>query len=85
MDQRVAWQPDALNAAAGYLVDDPVGVAQVFTVADTLPEDPRTGDAFPMGKNRYRLRIGDYRLVYEVKDDGTVVIEVIHLGRRSGR
>jgi mRNA interferase RelE/StbE len=83
VDNRVAWHPDALNAAAGYLKDDPVGVAQVFTVTDTLADDPRVGEAFPMGKNRYRLRVGSYRVVYEIRDDNTILVEIVHRGRRS--
>jgi hypothetical protein len=83
MDSRVTWRPEALNAAAGYMVDDPVGIAQVFNTVDTLPNAPRPTEAFPMGKDRYRLRIGRYRLVYELQPAGAVLIDIIHLGRRN--
>ena len=35
------------------------------------------------GKSRYRLRVGDWRVLYEIDDD-LHIIEVIKIGTRGG-
>ena len=35
------------------------------------------------GKSGYRLRVGDWRVLYEIDDD-TLVIEIIKIGPRGG-
>ncbi len=34
------------------------------------------------GKNRYRIRIGDYRILYQIFDDN-LIVTVIRVGHRS--
>ena len=50
---------------------------------DALAHDPR-----PMGvqklqgrENRYRIRVGDYRIVYEIQDEILVVL-IVRVGHR---
>lgn len=35
------------------------------------------------GRPGYRIRVGDYRVIYEILDE-VLVVEVIQLGRRGG-
>ncbi len=59
-------------------------IAQVFQAVEKLAEDP-----FPVGVTKltgtdesYRIRIGDYRVVYTVKN-AILRIEVIRVGHRK--
>jgi mRNA interferase RelE/StbE len=65
------------------MADDPVGLATVFDRVDELADDPRPATALPWGNSDFlRLRIGRYRILYEIADR-TIRISVIHLGRRG--
>ncbi|MEB3231684.1 MAG: type II toxin-antitoxin system RelE/ParE family toxin [Leptolyngbyaceae bacterium] len=43
---------------------------------DSLAENPRPRDALKLkgSENSYRIRVGDYRICYEVKDKELIVI-----------
>jgi mRNA interferase RelE/StbE len=77
----VSWSFPALDRAAGYLRDDPEGVEAVMDAADDLARDPRQEPSTELGSpDLRRLRIGRYRLLYEVDDERQVVV-VVHRGR----
>ncbi|GAA3810621.1 type II toxin-antitoxin system RelE/ParE family toxin [Streptomyces phyllanthi] len=79
----VLWDEPALDVAAKFLVDDPDGLRQVFAATDLLASDPRPpGTAEYGSRNLRRLRVGRYRVMYEIKD-GTVTVMVLHLGRKT--
>ena len=47
-----------------------------------LAEDPRPPASRPLhGRPGYRVRVGDYRIIYTVRDD-VLLIVVVALGRR---
>jgi len=50
----------------------------------TLPDEPRPRDAKKLKGHHsvYRIRIGDYRVVYEVHDDQRL-IAILDLGHRN--
>ncbi|MBN1965591.1 MAG: type II toxin-antitoxin system RelE/ParE family toxin [Anaerolineae bacterium] len=57
---------------------------RIWAEIDMLKEDPR-----PMGyiklrgqENQYRIRVGDYRIVYEIHDD-VLVVYLIKVGHRK--
>lgn len=56
---------------------------RLATRIDALAHDPRpTGVEKLRGtKNRYRVRAGDYRVIYEVEDDLLLVL-VVRIGHR---
>jgi mRNA interferase RelE/StbE len=77
----VSWSLPALDRAAGYLRDDPDGVEAVLDAADDLAHEPRHEPSTELGSpDLRRLRIGRYRLLYEINDERHVVV-VVHLGR----
>lgn len=81
MTYEVTWSERALNQAAGFLEDDPDGLAQLFHTLDLLAHDPRPPGTTEYGTpDRRRLRSGRYRVLYDV-DDTTVTVVVIHAGR----
>lgn len=82
MTYEVVWADEALQSAEAYVDDDPIGLIQVFDTVDTLTETPRDVGAYAWGKDRYRLRVGPYRIVYVV-EERRITVAVIHLGRRS--
>lgn len=50
---------------------------------DALANNPRAEDCIKLsGQERYRVRQGDYRIIYEI-NDGRLVILVIAVGHRS--
>lgn len=77
----IIWEPRAVAAASRYLEDDSEGLKQVLAATGHLRSEPR-----PEGSTAYgspdlrRIRIGWYRMVYEI-DDTTATVNIIHLGR----
>lgn len=80
MTYEVLWSDEALSLAQSYLGDDRPGLIDVFDAVDLLADNPRPRDAFAWGGDRFRLRVGRYRVLYEVTHQ-TVTIDVIHLAR----
>ena len=79
----VVWEPDAVNLATRFLVDDRDGLRDLFTAVDALADEPRPPDAFPLGASGlFRLRVGRYRAVYET-DEISRTVKIRHVGRRS--
>ena len=57
-------------------------VAHILKCFDTLGDDPRAPGCEKLsGEEKYRVRQGAYRIVYEIKDDELVVI-VVKVGHR---
>jgi mRNA interferase RelE/StbE len=81
MSYAVTWSERATSAGSRYLADDPKGLAQVLDATDLLADDPRPTGAFPYGSDDLlRLRIGRYRVLYEI-DVVAQSITVLHVGR----
>jgi len=58
-------------------------VSRILKCFDTLAEDPRaTGCEKLSGQERYRIRQGPYRIIYEIQDDVLVVVVVVKVGHR---
>jgi mRNA interferase RelE/StbE len=59
-------------------------VRRILDRINTLAKNPRGDGCVKLaGQNRYRVRQGVYRIVYEIHDDRLVVI-VVKVGHRSG-
>ncbi|MDP1932642.1 MAG: type II toxin-antitoxin system RelE/ParE family toxin [Gammaproteobacteria bacterium] len=58
-------------------------VARILHCIDALQHNPRPGDCEKLsGQEKYRLRQGKYRIVYETRDTDLVVC-VVKVGHRS--
>ena len=55
---------------------------QVSELIDSLPHDPRPrGVKKLVGVDAWRVRVGDYRVIYSIKDT-QLAIEIIKIGNR---
>ena len=58
-------------------------IRRILNRIEALTENPRAADCVKLrGQERYRVRQGDYRIIYEI-NDGQLVILVITVGHRS--
>lgn len=80
MTYEVVWADEALASAQVLMGDDADGLRAVFDRVDDLAVDPRPSDSTEWSGSLRRLRVGRYRVLYEI-DDAVVRIDVIHLGR----
>lgn len=56
---------------------------RILAAIDSLSEDPRpSGIEKLSGQERYRMRQGDYRIIYEIRDDEVIVV-VVKVGHRK--
>ena len=56
---------------------------RILATIDSLSEDPRPAGIEKLsGQERYRVRQGHYRIIYEIKDDELIVI-VVKVGHRK--
>jgi len=63
-----------LDQAAGFLGDDPVGVAGLWDAVSQLADEPRPPESFPYGSpDLRRQRAGRYRAFYTIDEEGQVV------------
>ena len=70
MSYQVNWENQALDQAAGFLRDDPVGVGALWDTVSQLADEPRPLESFPYGSpDLRRLRAGRYRVCYTVDED----------------
>ena len=82
MSPRVDYDERAINQAAEFL-DDPQGIRAVLDAIDRLVDDPRPAGSFPYGSpDLRRLRIGRYRVLYEITEE-TVAVRHIARGTAS--
>ena len=57
-------------------------IKRIIKRIDSLAEDPRgTGCEKLSGQERYRIRQGIYRIVYEIVDD-KLIVTIVKLGHR---
>lgn len=81
MSFEIVFEERAISRAAEFLADDRDGVQQLMDAVDALADEPRPPDSWPFGSaDVRRLRVGRYRVVYEIRAD---TIAVIHIGRAS--
>jgi mRNA interferase RelE/StbE len=78
---RVNWEILALDQAAGFLRDDPAGVAALWDSISWLAGQPRPPESFAYGSpDLRRLRAGRYRVFYTI-DEEQRVIQIDHVAR----
>jgi mRNA interferase RelE/StbE len=58
-------------------------VTPILTAITDLSDDPRPQGCKKLkGRKGYRIRVGDYRVIYEIFDN-VLLIEVVDLGHRK--
>ncbi len=58
-------------------------VAKILDAIDELAKNPRSSKSKKLkGEKLYRLRVGNYRVIYDIQDN-VMLIFVIKLGHRS--
>lgn len=79
MTYEVEVRPAALKALRKVESRDRV---RIQAAIELLAEDPRPPNSKALrGRAGFRVRVGDYRIIYTV-DDGVMVIVVVTLGHR---
>ena len=79
MTYRVEISPGARRALRRVNRKDSLRLQAAFAL---LARDPRPPASRPLrGRPAYRLRVGDYRIVYTI-DDGVLVVLVVVVGHR---
>ena len=81
MEYRIQFLPAASKQFKGF----PSRVqVRLRTRIDALAEDPRPPGCVKLSGERgiYRIRVGDYRVLYQVKDDEVVII-VVRVAQRK--
>jgi mRNA interferase RelE/StbE len=78
---QVNWEIRALDQAAGFLSDDPAGVAVLWDSVSSLADDPRPPESFPYGSpDLRRLRAGRHRVFYTI-DEHRRLVQIDHVAR----
>jgi mRNA interferase RelE/StbE len=78
---QVNWEIQALDLTAGFLSDDPAGVAALWESVSHLADEPRPAESFPYGSpDLRRLRAGRYRVFYMI-DEQRQAVEIDHVAR----
>ena len=81
MSYQVNWEIHALDQTAGFLRDDPIGVAALWESISQLAAEPRPLASFPYGSaDLRRLRAGRYRVFYTI-DEERRVVQIDHVAR----
>jgi mRNA interferase RelE/StbE len=79
VSHQVNWEIQALDQAAGFLRDDPIGVAALWDTVSQLADEPRPPESFPYGSpDLRRLRAGRYRVFYTI-DEERQVVQIDHV------
>ena len=81
MAHRIEFKPSAVRALSGLPLKDRRRIASKI---DSLAENPRPRGAEKIEgrRNLYRVRSGDYRIIYEVQDK-ILLILVVKIGHRG--
>jgi mRNA interferase RelE/StbE len=78
---QVNWEIRALDQAAGFLRDDPAGIAALWESVSLLAEEPRPPESFAYGSpDLRRLRAGRYRVFFTI-DEERQTVQIDHVAR----
>ncbi len=77
---QVEFRPAAAKAFLKLAADVRTRISKAI---DKLAEDPRHAGVHRLtgGRNEYRVRVGDYRILHEI-DDSVLIVLVVHLEHR---
>jgi mRNA interferase RelE/StbE len=74
------YKKKAIKALAK--INEPYYTA-IIDAIDELAENPRPyGYAKLAGRDGYRIRVGNYRIIYDIFDN-TLIVEIVNVGNRG--
>ncbi|MFT3661958.1 MAG: type II toxin-antitoxin system RelE/ParE family toxin [Gordonia sp. (in: high G+C Gram-positive bacteria)] len=83
MKYRIEYLRDAKKSLVGIGRSDRKLFGQIREAIERLVDDPRPDGCKPLvGRDGYRIRIREYRVIYEI-DDGAVLVTVVRVGPRG--
>jgi mRNA interferase RelE/StbE len=76
----VSYKP---SAAKAFRSIHPQGRRRIKDAIEALADDPRPAGSIPLvgGDGEWRIRVGDYRIVYDIEDRKLVIL-VLRIGHR---
>lgn len=79
---RIEWKASARKELKGI---DAGALRRIIAAVEGLATEPRPIGARKLvgAGNAYRIRVGDYRIVYSIQD-AHLIIEIIRVGHRQG-
>ena len=80
MSREVEWEPVAIDQVSKFMGD--AGLAALMDAVDALADDPEPPGVMHFGRSAHRLRVGPYRVMYEITD---ATIYVTRVGRTAAR
>jgi hypothetical protein len=84
VNQEPEWSVEALNSAAGFLVEDAPGLTALMLRLDRLEGSLDEPDVVLWGsKNLVRVHVGAYRAVVRLRAELALPPYVVHVGRRT--
>ena len=81
MSYQVNWEIQALDQTAGFLRDDPVGVAALWDTVGQLADEARPPESFPYGSPDLRLLCAGRYRVFCTIDEERQVVQIDHVAR----
>ncbi len=81
MSYHVELKPSALESLSKLPLADRKRISKMI---DSLTDNPRPRGVTKLTgeENFYRIRAGDYRIIYQIQDDGLLVL-VVRIGNRG--
>ena len=72
----IEWKEDAIRNLHKF---PSITAKRIFSKVDDLKKDPFLKDIKRLkGSNTYRLRVGDYRVLFEIFKDKIIILKVGH-------
>lgn len=78
---RIEWRPSTKKDLKKITKSE---IPKIIQAVEALTEEPRPNGSTKLSGSEftYRIRIGNYRVIYEIHDD-VVLIEVVKVGHRK--
>ena len=80
MPYRIEWKPSAARAFRKLSREVQVRIGSRI---DSLATNPRPDGVKKLDENAWRIRVGDYRIIYEIQDSVLMVMVVRVANRRD--
>lgn len=84
MKYTIHWRTAAEKQLARIRRANPVRAKQIVEAVDRLADNPRPAGCKKLrGRNGYRIRVGEYRVIYQI-DDAILTVVIDSVSPRGG-